>query len=147
MSFAVNSISTITPQCRAFVLPIGDVRGGVMQRSAPSRNGKILFAGVFNCRHISGSSSWSQHAFGNAVDLFAHEADLQAIAENVVRQATADTRANQGNHQPCHYVIWKEGAGGIWSPDRGWHTYTGFHPPTHVHVDFLPEREGTPPCA
>jgi hypothetical protein len=140
MSFHVNSISVITPQCKEFALD-------VMQRSAPSRAGEILFAGVYNCRKISGSASWSQHSYGNAVDMFAHEADLERIADNAVRQATEKTWANRGDEQPVHYVIWREGENGIWSPERGWHNYSGYHPPTHVHVDFLPERNGRPSCA
>ena len=140
MTFPVNSVSAISKPCHEWAFDVA-------QRSWPSRHGLISFAGVFNCRHIAGSNSWSQHAFGNAIDEFADESNLEAIAHNAVLQATEKTFANRGVKQPVHYVIWKDGAGGIWSPDRGWHSYDGFHPPTHVHVDFLPEFEGTPPCA
>jgi hypothetical protein len=140
MPFRVNSTSVITQPCHEWAFDVA-------QRSSPSRHGKILFAGVYNCRHISGSGSWSQHAWGNAIDEFAHAADLQAIAENAVLQATKKTFANRGKLVPIHYVIWQDGPRGIWSPDKGWHAYSGYHPPTHVHIDFLPEREGTPPCA
>lgn len=140
MTFPVNSTSVITPACKTFITD-------VYQRSSPSRRGLVLFAGVYNCRKISGSSSWSQHSWGNAADIFAHEADLEAIAHNVVLQRQQDTYANQGRRQPVHYVIWREGPGGIWSPTQGWHDYSGYHPPTHVHVDFDPFQTGTPPCA
>jgi len=140
VTFKVNSTSTITRECHEFAFD-------VMQRSSPSRNGKILYAGVYNSRHIAGQSSWSQHAFGNAIDLFGHEADLDEIAHNVVLQRNESTYANRGDRQPVHYVIWKEGKGGIWSPTKGWHEYVGYHPPTHVHVDFDPLRTGRPPCA
>lgn len=140
MNVPVNSTSVITSQCHHWAFD-------TMQRSHPARNGLVHFAGVFSCRRIANSSSWSQHAFGNAIDHFANEADLETIAMNFEIQATRKTFANRKVEAPIHYIIWKEGKGGIWSPDRGWHDYSGFHPATHVHVDFLPEREGTPSCA
>jgi hypothetical protein len=52
-----------------------------MPKSAPARKGKIKFGGVFNCRTVAGSTTFSQHAWGNAVDIFCDEDDLQAIAK------------------------------------------------------------------
>ncbi len=137
-SFPVNSISIITLPCRRFSLD-------VMQRSGVAQKGLILFGGVYNCRKIAGSNSWSEHSFGNAVDLFCHEADMQQIGDAVVRQTTKTTKANGGMLVPVHYVII---TGSVWTADRGWHPYTGYHPPTHVHVDFDPLHTGqTPACA
>lgn len=141
MTFPLQSTSTTTPELR---------RGmRVMQRTKVAR--LIAYAGVFNCRRIAGSSSWSQHAWGNAGDLFpkppSADDDKQrdAIAHNVVRQATERTIANRGRRIAVAHVI-DHDARRIWEPGRGWHTYTG---PTgdHVHVDFAPNRTGTPPCA
>lgn len=137
MSFPVRSTSTITPECAHFAFV-------VEQRSWPSRRRLIAAGGVFNCRHIVGSTSWSQHAWGNAIDLFAAFNKLDLIAENVVRQATRKTFANRGRLVPVHYIIVHHR---VWTKERGWHPFTGTPHDTHVHVDFLPEREGRPPCA
>jgi hypothetical protein len=114
-------------------------------------------AGVYNCRRISGSTVWSQHAWGNAVDLFpktgtsrkrgyvdADEA-RQTIARTIVRNATRRTKANRGRKLKVSQVIDHDGRL-IWTPERGWHPYTGTTG-NHVHVSGAPLRAGTPPCA
>lgn len=136
--FPVNSTSVITPPCKRYAL-------SVAQHSAVAKF--IQYAGVFNCRKIHGSDSWSQHAYGNAVDLFADASRLRRIANNIVAQATRTTWANKGKLVPVAHVIWATGEGGIWTPDRGWHSYDGYHPATHVHADFYPQGTGTPACA
>ncbi len=141
MTFPLVSVSTITPACRRALR--------VMQRSGVAK--LIARAEVFNCRKMSGSSSWSQHAWGNAADLIprppSSDDDKQrdAIAHNVVRQATERTIANRGRRLAVEHVI-DHDARRIWTRGTGWHTYTR---PTgdHVHVDFTPNRTGTPPCA
>jgi hypothetical protein len=60
VTFPINSTSVMTPAC-------GRV-GRVMQRVA--REGLISYGGVFSCRKIAGTNYWSQHAWGNALDLF-----------------------------------------------------------------------------
>jgi hypothetical protein len=111
----------------------------------------IDHAGVYNCRRIAGSTTFSQHAWGNAVDLFpkggpenADEACAR-IARAVVRQATHRTLANRGRKLAVAEVIDHQ-AGRIWTPSRGWHAYSGTRGP-HVHVSGAPLRTGTPPCA
>jgi hypothetical protein len=121
----------------------------VMQRSKVAS--LIDHAGVYNCRRISGSSTFSQHAWGNAVDLFprgsADNADeaCERIARAVVLQATQRTVANRGRRIPAAEVIDHQN-GRIWTPSRGWHAYGGTRGP-HVHVSGAPLRTGTPPCA
>lgn len=77
--------------------------------------------GICNCRHISGSSSWSQHAWCNALDIGGPISELQRVAgylrENSVRLKTA-------------HILWQV-------PDHY----------NHVHVDCHPLGTGTPPCA
>lgn len=117
----------------------------------------VHHAGVYNCRTIAGSSTWSQHAWGNAVDLFpqpkhtskrgyvdAGEA-RRIIANAIVRNATKRTRANRGRKLKVAEVIDHDGRR-IWTPSRGWYTYTGSRG-NHVHVSGAPKRTGTPPCA
>lgn len=135
MSFQVNSVSTITAPCRRFALR-------VMQRSRVE--GSISYAGVFACRPIAGSSTWSQHSWGNAIDMFAAPEHLAVIAGNVVLQGTKRTKANHGRKIPLAHVIYKDR---IWTPGIGWHDFTGTYHGNHVHVDFLPYKTGKPPCA
>jgi hypothetical protein len=121
----------------------------VMLRTKAARF--INHAGVYNCRRISGSTVWSQHAWGNAVDLFpkggSENADeaCERIARAVVRQATQRTVANRGRTLAVAEVIDHQ-AGRIWTPSRGWREYGGTRHP-HVHVSGAPLRTGTPPCA
>jgi hypothetical protein len=121
----------------------------VMLRTKAARF--IDHAGVYNCRRVSGSTVWSQHAWGNAVDLFpkggAENADeaCERIARAVVRQATQRTAANRGRKLAVAEVIDHQN-GRIWTPSRGWHEYGGTRGP-HVHVSGAPLRTGTPPCA
>jgi hypothetical protein len=109
----------------------------------------IDHAGVFNCRYISGTHTPSQHAWGNASDLFpkakydAAEA-CDRIARAVVRQATKPTVANRGRKLAVSEVIDHQN-GRIWTPERGWREYTGTRGP-HVHVSGAPKKTGTPPC-
>ena len=121
----------------------------VMQRTKVAK--RISQAQVFACRKILGSDTWSQHAWGNAADLFpkgdleAHAAIRKAIANTVVWQTTHKTVANRGRKLDVAEVIDHSG-GLIWTPDRGWHTYAGT-PGDHVHVSGSPLRTGTPACA
>jgi hypothetical protein len=60
VTFPINSTSVMTPACERVCR--------VMQRVA--REGLISYGGVFSCRKIAGTNYWSQHAWGNALDLF-----------------------------------------------------------------------------
>lgn len=73
---------------------------------------------VFNCRRIAGTSSWSQHAFANAVDIFGQERVLDEVARYA--RSRSDVRT----------VLWQV---------RDHYD--------HVHVDFHPKGTNTPPCA
>ena len=91
--------------------------------------------GVFSCRAIAGSSISSQHAWGNAIDFKGTAAEMQLLADYLVKHA-----AELG----INYVIYNRmvsQAGGPWRP------YTGVSPHTdHVHIDFFPVQYGTPAC-
>ncbi len=139
--FPVSSTSVETDAVRRIIR--------VLERSPIAR--LIGSAGVFNCRRIAGSSTWSQHAWGNAVDLFprppSSDDDLQRreIAHWIVWQATHKTRVNRWHPLPVAEVI-DHDARVIWTPSRGWHAYSGTTG-DHVHVSGSPLRTGTPPCA
>jgi hypothetical protein len=142
MSFPVNSTSTITPAIERMLR--------VMQRTRAAKS--IDYAGVFSCRRISGSKTWSQHAFGNGGDLFPDETDYRrakdqcsSIANAVVWQAKHRTRANNMKKIDVAEVIDHESQR-MWTPGGGWGPYGG-NPGLHVHVTGAPKKTGTPPCA
>jgi hypothetical protein len=112
--------------------------------------GLIHHAGVYNCRKISGSSTWSQHAWGNGDDLFPYpdanyNAACKRIAEGVVLQARKRTIANRGRKCAVYEVIDHQNMM-RWTRAAGWKPYGGTHGP-HVHVGGDPLRTGVPPCA
>jgi hypothetical protein len=121
-----------------------------MQRTRIAKS--IAYGGVFSCRRISGSTSWSQHAFGNAVDLFpkgTEYAEKRAlcmkIANGVVYQAKHRTAANNRRKLDVAEVIDHEN-GRMWTPGGGWGPYGGAAG-LHVHVTAAPKKTGTPACA
>lgn len=91
------------------------------------------------CRHIDGSSSWSQHAYCNAQDFGAPMGPyfwqtLDQIAAYIVGNA-----AQWGTET----VIVRDR---IWTRGNGWNYYGGqYH--YHVHTDGYPNGVGTPDCA
>lgn len=138
MSFPINSTSVHTPSCKRVCR--------VMQRTAIARDGRISHGGVFNCRKISGTNFWSQHSWGNAVDLFPKDGAFNNdIAEAAVRQAKKRTWANRGRKLQLSNVIDHLNRR-IWTPGTGWHPYGGTVGP-HVHVQAAPIKTGTPGCA
>lgn len=90
------------------------------------------FAGAYVCKYTAGTSTLSQHSYGNAVDIFfdtlAHQDE---VADYVVRNADI--------LNPYHVISRDR----IWTKGVGWHAYDGeFH--SHLHVDFDPQYSG--PC-
>lgn len=143
MSFVVNSTSVGTAATKRIER--------VLQRAKVGR-GKtriIAYAGRFVCKKIVGSTSWSQHSWGNADDLFptdgATQPKLRAIADAVVTQATTRTLANRGRKLDVAEVI-DHDASRIWTPAGGWRPYGGATG-SHIHVSGSPLRTGTPACA
>lgn len=96
--------------------------------------------GVFNCRPIAGSSSWSQHAWGNAEDF----SDGGVASE----EAEAWFFANR-TKLPIAELI---GRRKIWSKARateGWRSLSSSANQhlDHWHVSGDELQTGTPPCA
>jgi hypothetical protein len=115
-----------------------------MQRVA--RGGPHLQWRVFSCRKIADTNYWSQHAWGNALDLFPKDSkNNDEIAGAAVTQATKRTFANRGRKLDLSNVI-DHLNGHIWTPGTGWHDYKGTVGP-HVHVQAAPIKTGTPACA
>lgn len=99
-----------TPRCKAIVQPLWT--------QFPS----LQYWGCYNCRHIANSSSWSEHAWADAIDV--HAATM-AQGDQVYRWL----RSNQGRFGITR-VLWR---------------VTGHY--DHLHIDFDPDHSGTPPCA
>ena len=99
---------------------------------------KHMNLGWFNCRRISGSSSWSQHAFGNAYDAGGPYSLVKDMGAALV------AAGNRGDI-PCAEVIFDRKR---WTPESGVRPYTGSDPHTsHIHTSGRPYRTGTPACA
>lgn len=86
------------------------------------------YAGAYVCK------LYSQHRFGNALDVFfdtlAHQ-DIVASRVIALREYL----------HPYHVISQRR----IWDPVRGWHEYDGdFH--GHLHVDFDPNFPTSWPC-
>jgi len=147
MSFPVNSTSVQTAPCSRVATVMGRTKVG------DGKTRIIAYAGCYVCKQISGSSSWSQHSWGNALDLFpvggkplaVIQAELRDIANAVVYQATHKTKANRFRKLDVAEVIDHDGRR-IWTPSQGWHSYGGTAG-AHVHVSAAPLKTGTPACA
>jgi hypothetical protein len=147
LAFPVNSTSVQTAPCSRVATVMGRTKVG----SGKTRI--IAYAGCFVCKKIVGSSSWSQHSWGNALDLFPVggkplaiiQAELRDIANAVVYQAKNKTKANRLRKLDVAEVI-DHDAQRIWTPSQGWHDYGGTTG-AHIHVSAAPLRTGTPACA
>jgi hypothetical protein len=90
------------------------------------------FAGAYVCKDIAGSSTPSQHSYGNAVDVF-----FDSMAHQV--QVFHDVEAGKAPVPVAHAI---SGAR-IWEPGQPEHAYSGeFH--AHLHCDFIKQCSG--PC-
>lgn len=88
--------------------------------------------GIYNCRHIAGSSSWSQHAWAHAVD-FGGPTELLNKVANYLYKLTKE------HGLPASQILW-----------RGRNMLTGNSVSghyDHIHVTGLPPKVGIPPCA
>jgi Extensin-like protein C-terminus len=105
-----NISSNATPRAKACVKPLWD--------EFPS----LDYWGCYNCRHIAGSSSWSEHAWADALDV---HAPTMAYGDKVYRWLM-----NNKGRLGITRVLWR---------------VAGHY--DHLHIDFDPDHSGTPPCA
>ncbi len=102
-------------------------------------------AGCYACRSVAGTSTPSQHSYGNALDFFPkqhlNQTDARdAIFHNVIIQATKKTIANRGKKLPIHLLI-NHDALLQWTPSGGIQHYGGLTG-DHVHADPFPQYTG-----
>jgi len=90
------------------------------------------YAGCYVCKAIVGSSTLSQHSYGNAVDFFF---DTMEHQDKVAAEAVAV-------HDLLHLqrLISRDR---IWVKGQGWQHYDGVYH-WHIHADFDPSYTG--PC-
>lgn len=94
--------------------------------------------GICNCRSISGTSTWSQHAWCHAWDIHGTSNQMKAVFDFLVEEG-------RSGRLPVAHAIYDYR---IWSPSEGIHGYGGTNPHTdHLHVDASPNFTGRPPCA
>lgn len=101
-----------------------------IQRAARRKYPWIVSLGVCSCRHIQGSSEWSQHAWCNAWDI---------AAVGPVGDMLARWFVSQAGTLPIAQVIWKG--------QEQLHGGSVYDHYTHIHISGDPMRSGTPPCA
>jgi hypothetical protein len=85
--------------------------------------------GIFNCRRISGSSAWSQHAFADAWDVASPQSVKTGRPDDYLR-GIVNTLNQRKGALAITRIIFGDAA----------------HQ-NHAHVDVDPDRGGTPPCA
>ena len=83
--------------------------------------------GVVAVRFIEGTTTWSQHAYGNAVDF------MTGSDTELRRRIAFFLDANRGGLDIAHLLA------DPWFPSPLGNHYN------HVHVDFYPQWGGTPP--
>lgn len=92
------------------------------------------------CKRILGSSSWSQHAYGNAIDLAF--AVPPPVGFDLKRQdALVNYLVAHADELAIYHAIHRNRA---WTRGSGWGFYGGVYH-THVHIDCDPQGTGWPP--
>lgn len=109
MAIPANPPSSATPAIVAVWRAVYDRWGSV-----------VGSAGVYVCRNIAGTSTPSQHSWGNAWDITGSTATLDHVAAFL---GSASMRSHVAQ------VLWRV-------PDHY----------THIHVSGRPMRAGIPPC-
>ncbi len=95
-------------------------------RLAVERFSFITGVGVYNRRKISGTSTWSQHSWANALDLY-----MVTIEEGDQLYAWLRARRRELGIRVL-----------LWRVDNHWNAPP---PRRHIHADFWPKGIGTPP--
>lgn len=91
------------------------------------------FAGAYVCKDIAGSSTPSQHSYGNGVDIFFDTLEHQ-------REVFHDVMAGKAPVPVCH-AISETNIGGVCPSPVAVHHYDGeFH--AHLHTDYCPQYSG-----
>lgn len=94
--------------------------------------GGLVSWGIYNCRRIAGTWSYSQHAYSNAEDVHGSYAKMQEAFNYTVKNA----RRLNVRYAIFYRRIYKYQTGQV-------HPYYGYNPHTdHIHVEFNPAQYG-----
>ena len=104
--------------------------------------------GIAVCKFIAGTRIPSQHCpfpgpdpGANAIDV---HLDSTKGQDSVGRMwDLANWIVMREGDLELHRLIFRDR---IWTTEAGWHPYTDIFHAAHIHLDFLPERQGLPPC-
>lgn len=92
----------------------------------------VSSSGILSVRNIAGTSTLSQHAYGNAVDTFASWPTMDDIFDFGVANHSAFS---------IRLLILRDVQ---WYSGSGYGHYSGIYH-NHVHADFWPQYGGVPP--
>jgi hypothetical protein len=119
---------------RKYTDPIEDVVAELNSRWAD-----IGSMGIYNRRFIAGTIVWSQHAWGNAVD----------ITSPVSVARMADGKIVRNTLNPAHMAYLDEVADWLYANRTRlgirvilWRRSSHWN---HIHIDMYPRKDGTPP--
>lgn len=143
MSFPVNSTSVETRRIARVIR--------VFQRHL-LRASLVTNGGLYVCKETAGTSLFSAHSFGDAVDLMCYKGPeaLESIAHALIRDREKRTVLNMMRRTEAYLIIWKGPNGPRqWTPSEGIKVYTGSSDhSTHVHVGCSPSVKSPKPlCA
>lgn len=94
---------------------------------------KVHSMGIFVCKQISGSSTWSQHSWANAVDMGGPGDWGSDVYVAYIDKVVNYINKLEAKHMvPVSQVLWRGVAN---------------HYPGHVHFSGAPLMTGVPPCA
>lgn len=139
---AVDVLPEREPSWASSYLGATNTRIDRVARVAYAYDPEVDCLGSQVCKRIAGTSTWSQHAYGNAIDL-AFRIPLPVGFDMNRQDQLAGYLAANGRELAIATLIHRDR---VWTPSEGWHGYGGqYH--THIHVDCLPQGTGTPECA
>jgi hypothetical protein len=98
--------------------------------------------GICNCRRVSGSDTWSQHAYCNGEDSHAGFITMQKAALWLPDAARGNVE--EVPKLPVSQVFFNRT---FWSPQTGKRSGYQYGHTDHIHFSGSPMRSGTPPCA
>ena len=105
-----------------------------IKSAVEARFPSVVDGGIYNCRRIAGSSTWSQHAHANAWDIFGPGRSDGPADQALLDQVYAYLIRQRGT-LPVGTVCWKHHGGCSAAAHQD-----------HIHVEG-PKRRGTPVCA
>jgi hypothetical protein len=95
---------------------------------ATGRSLDVVSMGIFACRRIDGSSTWSQHAFHNALDFRIRRSDAPLLSIDGDSTTRVVSKVRVRGH--AAEILWQVSG----------HYF-------HAHLTAEPKRFGTPACA